>query len=142
MNFAAPMTLGNMRKVGWAIKCLLFRKELPSREPASMTAKVVRGEDISLRKLLEAMGTISGREALRVPIPAGFAQVAAVIMELFADHVTHRLPEATVEEVQIAVRSKPLSIEKSRRELGYAPRPIEPALRDVIAWIPPCAQRR
>jgi dihydroflavonol-4-reductase len=46
--------------------------------------------------------------------------------------VTHRLPEATLEAVRIAVRSKPMSIEKSRRELGYAPRPIEQALRDVI----------
>ena len=103
---------------------------------------VLGGEDISLRRLLEVMGTISGRKALRVPIPAGIAQVAAVIMEFFADHVTHRLPEATVEAVRIALRSKPLSIEKSRRELGYAPRPIEAALREAIASIAPCAQRR
>jgi dihydroflavonol-4-reductase len=97
---------------------------------------ILGGEDISLRRLLEIMATISGREALRVPIPAGIAQVAAVIMEFFADHVTHRLPEATAEAVRIALRSKALSIEKSRRELGYAPRPIEAALREAIASIP------
>ena len=79
------------------------------------------------------MGGISGRQALRIPIPGAMAQIAAALMELCADHVTHRLPEATLEAVRIAVRSKPMSIEKSRRELGYAPRPIEHALRDVIA---------
>jgi dihydroflavonol-4-reductase len=54
-------------------------------------------------------------------------------MELLADHVTRRPPAATVEAVRIAMRSKALSIEKSRRELGYAPRPIEPTLREALA---------
>ena len=96
---------------------------------------VLGGEDISLRKLLETMAMLSGRQALRIPIPAGVAQVAAAIMEFCADHVTHQLPEATLEAVRIAVRSKAMSIEKSRRELGYAPRPIESALREVIASV-------
>jgi len=93
---------------------------------------ILGGEDISLRQLLEMMGMISGREALRIPIPAGVAQATAAIMEFLADRVTHRLPEATVEAVRIALRSKALSIEKSRRELGYAPHPIEAALREVL----------
>ena len=97
---------------------------------------ILGGEDISLRQLLDILGAISGREAVRVPIPAGVAQMTAAIMEFFADRMTHRLPAATVEAVRIALRSKALSIEKSRRELGYAPRPIEPALREAIASIP------
>lgn len=94
---------------------------------------ILGGEDISVRKLLEVIGAISGRQALRIPIPAGLAQMAAAIMELLADHVTHQSPEATVEAVRIALRTKSLSIEKSRHELGYTPRPIEDALREVIA---------
>jgi dihydroflavonol-4-reductase len=93
---------------------------------------ILGGEDILLSKLLALMGTISGRQALRIPIPGAIAQTAAMLMEFCADHITRRLPEATLEAVQIAVRSKPMSIDKSRRELGYAPRPIEQALRDVI----------
>jgi dihydroflavonol-4-reductase len=94
---------------------------------------ILGGENISLRKLLHIVGTISGRNALRVPVPAGFAKLTAAVLEFIADHVTHRSPTATVEGVQIALRSKALSIEKSQRELGYAPRPIEPALREAIA---------
>jgi dihydroflavonol-4-reductase len=97
---------------------------------------ILGGEDISLRKLLDIVGRISDQKALRVPIPAAIAQVTAAVMEFLADHVTRRPPAATVEAVRIAMRSKALSIEKSRRELGYAPRPIEPALREAIASAP------
>jgi dihydroflavonol-4-reductase len=94
---------------------------------------ILGGEDVTLGKLLATIGAISGREALRVPVPAGFAQMTAAVMEFMADRVTRRPPAATVEGVRIASRSRPLSIELSRRELGYAPRPIEPALREVVA---------
>jgi dihydroflavonol-4-reductase len=98
---------------------------------------ILGGEDILLSKLLPLMGAISGRQARRIPIPGAVAQTAAALMEFCADHVTRQLPEATVEAVRIAVRSKPISIDKSRRELGYTPRPIEQALRDVIAQSSP-----
>ncbi len=97
---------------------------------------ILGGEEISLKNLLDIVAAITGRKALRVPVPAAIAQMTAAIMEFFADHVTHRPPAATVEGVRIALRSKALSIEKSRRELGYAPHPIEPALREAIASVP------
>jgi dihydroflavonol-4-reductase len=96
---------------------------------------ILGGEDVSLKWLLETLAAISGRGALRIPFPAGLAQGMAAVMEFIADHVTHRSPAATVEGVRIALQSKALSIEKSRCELGYAPRPIEPALREVIAAV-------
>jgi hypothetical protein len=33
------------------------------------------------------------------------------------------------------LRARALSIEKAQRELGYTPRPIEPALRETIAFL-------
>ena len=96
---------------------------------------ILGGQNISLRKLLDLVGAISGRKALRIPLSPGVAQLAAAAMEFISDHVTHRPPSATVEGVRIALHSKPLSNEKSERELGYAPRPIEPALRDIVASV-------
>jgi dihydroflavonol-4-reductase len=96
---------------------------------------ILGGEDISLRKLLDMVGAISGRDAVRIPVPGAFARISAAAMEFIADHVTRNPPAATVEGVCIALRSKAISIEKSRQELGYAPKPIDQALREVIASV-------
>jgi dihydroflavonol-4-reductase len=94
---------------------------------------ILGGEAVSLSQVLDAIRAIRGREALRVPIPAKIAQMTAAVMEFVADYATDRPPAATVEGVRIALRSRSLSIEKSRRDLGYAPNPIGPALREAIA---------
>ena len=94
---------------------------------------ILSGEAISLSKVLTRLRAISGRKAMPVPIPAMIAQVTALAMEFVADHLTHRPPVATVEAVRVAMRSKSLSSEKSWRDLGYTPHPIERALREVIA---------
>src|SRR6516162_873026 len=93
---------------------------------------ILGGENISLKKLLALIGVISGRKAVRIPISAVMAQTTAAMLEFIADHVTHQPPAGTVEGVCIAKRSRALSIEKARRDLGYAPRPIATALEEAI----------
>jgi dihydroflavonol-4-reductase len=96
---------------------------------------ILGGESISLGKILKLMTTISGRRSLAIPVPGKIAETAAAMLEFVADHVTHRPPAGTAEGVRIALRATDLSIEKARNELGYMPRPIEPALRDTIAYL-------
>jgi dihydroflavonol-4-reductase len=96
---------------------------------------ILGGENIALKKLLAIIGIISGRSALRIPIPAVMAQTIAAVLEFIADHVTHKMPAGTTEGVRIASRSQALSIEKARRELGYAPRPIGGALEEALQSI-------
>ena len=81
------------------------------------------------------MATISGRRYLSVPVPGRVAEAAAAMLEVVSDHITHRPPSGTLEGVRIALRANELSIEKARNELGYAPRPVEPTLRDTIAYL-------
>ena len=94
---------------------------------------VLGGENITLKKLLALLGNISGSQTISIPVSAGLAQIIAAAVEFIANHATHRPPAATVEGVHVALWSKPLSIEKSRRELGYAPRPIRSALERAIS---------
>ena len=96
---------------------------------------ILGGESISLKKILQLMATISGRRYVSIPVPGRVAEVAATMLEFVADHVTHRPPSGTAEGVRIALRATELSIEKAQHELGYAPRPVEPALRDTIAYL-------
>jgi dihydroflavonol-4-reductase len=96
---------------------------------------ILGGENMSLKKLLAIVGVISGRRAVRIPIPAVVAQTTAAVFEFIADHVIHTPPAGTVEGVRIALRSQALSIEKARRELGYVPRPIGGALEEMVQSI-------
>jgi dihydroflavonol-4-reductase len=96
---------------------------------------ILGGESISLKKILCLMEAISRRRCLRMPVRGALAEGTAAILESIADHVTHRPPSGTAEGVRIALRATALSIEKAQRELGYAPRPIEPALRETIAYL-------
>ncbi|HLJ00706.1 MAG TPA: NAD-dependent epimerase/dehydratase family protein [Bradyrhizobium sp.] len=96
---------------------------------------ILGGESISLSKILNLMAGISGRRYISIPVPGKMAEVAAAMLEFIADHVTHRTPSGTAEGVRIALRATELSIAKAQNELGYTPRPIEPALRDTIAYL-------
>jgi dihydroflavonol-4-reductase len=96
---------------------------------------ILGSESISLKKILQLMAAISGRRYVSIPVPGRMAEWAAAGLEFISDHVTHRPPSGTAEGVRIALRATELSIEKAQRELGYAPRPVEPALRDTIAWL-------
>jgi dihydroflavonol-4-reductase len=96
---------------------------------------ILGGESISLKNILKLMATISGRRTPAIPVPGKIAEAAAAMLEFVSDHITHRPPSGTAEGVRIALRATKLSIEKAQKELGYAPRPIEPALRDTIAYL-------
>ena len=96
---------------------------------------ILGGENIGLKKLLTIIGIISGRRAVRIPIPVVMAQTTAAVFEFIADHVAHTPPAGTVEGVRIALRSQALSIEKARCELGYAPRPIAVALEETVQFV-------
>ena len=96
---------------------------------------ILGSESIPLKRILELMSAISGRRNLSIPVSGRMAEMAATMLELISDHVTRRAPTGTVEGVRIALRAKDLSIEKAQQELGYAPRPVEPALRDTIAYL-------
>ena len=96
---------------------------------------ILGGESIPLKKVLRLVTTISGRRNLLIPVPGRVAEIAAAMLEFIADHVTRRPPSGTAEGVRIALRATTLSNEKAQRELGYAPGPVEPALRETIAYL-------
>jgi dihydroflavonol-4-reductase len=93
------------------------------------------GESIPLKEVLCLVAANSGRRSLRIPVPGKVAEAAAAMLEFIADHVTRNPPSGTAEGVRIALRSTSLSIAKAQTELGYAPRPVEPVLRETIAYL-------
>jgi len=96
---------------------------------------ILGGETVRLGRILRMMATTSGRHQLQISVPGKLAEFSAATLEFLADHLTHREPSGTAEGVRIARRASDLPIDKARRELGYAPRPIEPALRETIVHL-------
>lgn len=94
---------------------------------------IIGGDSLPLGQVLALMAAASRRRKLFVSVPGQLAELAASIIEFKADYLTRRQPAATVEGVRIARAATALSIEKARRELGYAPRSIEPVLHETIA---------
>ena len=96
---------------------------------------ILGGENMSMRELAVLIGQFTGKPASIIWIPPWLALGAGIIGGWLGTNITRRMPAATAEGVRLALRSGPLDIGKARRELGYAPRPIEPALGQAIAWL-------
>jgi dihydroflavonol-4-reductase len=96
---------------------------------------ILGGENMPLRKLLPILGKASGRPMPKRAVPAALALAVGTVSEWIADRVTGTVPTATREGVMVALRSAPFDSTKARRELGYAPRPIEGALTEAVAWL-------
>ena len=96
---------------------------------------ILGGQNLSMRELAVLIGRFTGKAANPIWIPPWLALSAGLIGEWLANHLTHSTPAATAEGVRLALRSSPLDIGKARRELGYAPRPIEPALARALEWL-------
>ncbi|MGC2083479.1 MAG: NAD-dependent epimerase/dehydratase family protein [Bradyrhizobium sp.] len=96
---------------------------------------VFGGESLRLSQILALVAIISGRKHLALPVPGRLAELSAGMLEFVSDRITRRPPTGTAEGVRIALHASDLSIDRARRELGYAPRAIEPTLRETIAFL-------
>ncbi len=95
---------------------------------------ILGGTDMALREILEAIAALSGGHPPRLRLPHGLVLSAAYLMEGWARAFGGAEPRATVDSVRMSKRRMFYSSGKAMRELGYAPRPAQEALRDAVAW--------
>jgi dihydroflavonol-4-reductase len=95
---------------------------------------VLGGDNLTMRELLAILADLTGIPAPRVALPLWFLHAVGKGMEWFADAVTHKEPAATVEAALHARDSRYASIEKARKELGYAPRHARAVLADAVRF--------
>lgn len=94
---------------------------------------ILGGENLPLGDLLRRLETLSGKKMPRQKIPGFVALAAAHVGEAWSDRISKTPPAASREAVRLALRSGPLDNGKAKRELGYAPRPIDDVLRALVA---------
>jgi len=95
---------------------------------------VLGGDNLSMRDLLAILAELTGIPAPRIALPLPLLSVIGRVMERIADTITHKEPAATLEAALHARDSRYVSIEKARRELGYAPRPARAVLADAVRF--------
>jgi dihydroflavonol-4-reductase len=93
---------------------------------------VLGGENIALRDLLPRLQELSGKRMPNRAVPVPVAMVTGLLAGWVADRITHKPPVATSEGVALALRSAPFDSGKAKRELGYAPRPVDRALTEAV----------
>jgi dihydroflavonol-4-reductase len=95
---------------------------------------VLGGENRRLSEWLQLLGDEVGRPIPRWTVPYALALGVAHISEWWADHVSGRMPMATVAGVRLARRCMFFDPSASLSELGLQPRPLRESARDAVAW--------
>lgn len=96
---------------------------------------LLAGHNYQLIEWLQVLGGIVNRPAPRWTVPYPVALAIAWFGELWADHISHRMPMATVTGVRLTKRTMHFDPSETFAELGLkAPRPIEESARDAVRW--------
>jgi dihydroflavonol-4-reductase len=94
---------------------------------------ILGGENLTLEQILGRLSALSGKAAPTIKIPYSIAYAAGAITTALAQ-VTGRPPLAPLEGVKMARKKMFVTNDKAARELGFAPRPVEGALKRAIDW--------
>jgi dihydroflavonol-4-reductase len=94
---------------------------------------IVGCENLTLAEILQKLARLTGRQAPRVKLPYAVAYAAGVVTTGWAC-VTGRPPRAPLDAVRMAKKKMFVSTDKARRELGFAPGPVDAALGRALEW--------
>lgn len=93
------------------------------------------GENVTMRRLLEALERVSGRPMPKMRLPYGVALLAGVVDTHLVSRFTGAPPKAPLTGVRLAGRQVSFSSDKARRDLGWTARRFDPALAETVRWL-------
>jgi len=95
---------------------------------------ILGGENLYLRDILNRLAAMSGQRPPRVRLPHRVVLPMAWVSECWARLTNSDEPRLTVTGIRLARKRMFFSSQRARRELGYAPRPADEALREAMEW--------
>lgn len=107
---------------------------LAERKGRAGESYILGGRDYTVAELASICTASCGRRAPRMVTPMRLARASLPLVELGARAFGARAPYNLEDLNQLAGNSV-IKSDKARRELGYAPRPIDDAVRRVHAWL-------
>ncbi len=94
---------------------------------------ILSGERITLDDLMLLLEEVTGASIPHLKMPIWLARIMAIFTPLYY-RVTNTIPRFTKYSIRTLTSNSVISREKSRRELGYFPRPIREIIEDTIRW--------
>jgi dihydroflavonol-4-reductase len=92
------------------------------------------GANLRLVEWLAIVGRLIGREVPRWQVSYPLALIVAYASEWAADHLTGRMPMATITGVKLTRHCMHFEVAASQKHLGLKSRTVEESARDAIAW--------
>ena len=90
-------------------------------------------ENLSFRDILHELADISGRRAPWIRLPYSVAWTAGAACQAWS-RMTGRPPAVPMEGARMARHRMFADCSKARRELGFSPGPVRPALERAVEW--------
>lgn len=94
---------------------------------------ILGAENLTLEQILKRLAAVTGRRAPTRRIPLAAAYAAGLVSTGWAN-LTGRPPRVPLDAVRMASKKMFVSHAKAARELGYAPGPVDAALRRAAEW--------
>ena len=94
---------------------------------------ILGSENLSLRQILELTAAACGRQAPQLRLPYFVAWLAGACSTGWAQ-ITGVAPRVPLDGVRMSRRPMFADCSKARRELGFTPAPVQPALARAVEW--------
>ena len=94
---------------------------------------ILGGRNMTLKQILDALSSITGRAAPRVKLPHAVA-LAAGYADEWISRWTGREPQIPLEGVRMSRHRMFVESDKAKMELGYSVGPVEAALEGSVRW--------
>ena len=86
---------------------------------------ILGGENLTLKQILDKLGSITGLSSPSIKVPYGVALAAGVWGSVVVGGMLKREPRATIEAVQMSRKKMFVTSAKAERDLGWNPRPVD-----------------
>ncbi|WP_394844990.1 NAD-dependent epimerase/dehydratase family protein [Pendulispora brunnea] len=95
---------------------------------------ILGNENVTLKELYALVAKVAGIKPPRIQVPAAVAIGVALGMELWADRISHKEPNATYRATRYAMKNAFFNCQKAKTELNLPTRPLEESVRRAIDW--------
>jgi dihydroflavonol-4-reductase len=94
---------------------------------------LLSGHKITVRDMIEAVRTVTGKAFASIKIPFSLAELAAKVTPLYY-RITKSKPRFTPYSLEVLQSNSDISHAKATKELGYKPRPVRETIADTVRW--------